>query len=277
MEFQDIIYTIEDGIATITLNRPEVRNSLRYQMYVDLQNAARNIGADGDVRVVIITGSGGKAFCSGADIKAFYELERSIVNVRELISNAGLGTRRLKEIEVPVIGAANGAALGGGLEILCTCDFRIASETAIFGLPEVNLGLIPGTGGVVELPNIVGIAKAKEAILLGKIYKADEALQMGLVDKVVPQAQVIDEARALAKELAAKPIAALKAAKMVLNSLMGMDWTNARRLENEVADWTMMSNDGQEGLLAHIEKRKPEFKGEEYVDAVKKGMAAKRL
>jgi len=245
-------------------------------MYVDLQNAARIIAADGEVRVVIITGSGEKAFCGGADIKAFYELKRSIVNVRELISNAGLGTKRIKELEVPVIGAANGSALGGGLEILLACDFRIASETAVFGLPEVNLGIIPGTGGVVELPHVVGMAKAKEAILLGKTYKAAEALQMGLVDKVVPQAQVMDEALALAKELAAKPIAAVKAAKMVLNSVMSMDWTNARRLESEVADWVMMSNDAQEALLAYIEKRKPVFKGEEYVDAVKKGMAAKK-
>ena len=276
MEFQDILFAKEDGIATITLNRPEVRNSLRYQMYVDLQNAARIIAADGEVRVVIITGSGEKAFCGGADIKAFYELKRSIVNVRELISNAGLGTKRIKELEVPVIGAANGTALGGGLEILLACDFRIASETAVFGLPEVNLGIIPGTGGVVELPHVVGMAKAKEAILLGKTYKAAEALQMGLVDKVVPQAQVMDEALALAKELAAKPIAAVKAAKMVLNSVMSMDWTNARRLESEVADWVMMSNDAQEALLAYIEKRKPVFKGEEYTDAVKKGMAAKK-
>lgn len=275
MEFQDILFSKEKGIATVTLNRPPV-NSLRYQTYVDLQNAARIIAADGEVRVVIITGSGEKAFCGGADIIAFYELKRSIVNVRELISNAGLGTRRIKELEVPVIGAANGMALGGGLEILCACDFRIASETAIFGLPEVNLGIIPGTGGVVELPRIVGMAKAKEAILLGKVYKAPEALQMGLVDKVVAPASVMDEARALAGELAARPTAAVKAAKMVLNSVMHMDWTSARKLESEVADWVMMSNDAQEGLLAFIEKRKPVFKGEDYVDAVKKGMESKR-
>ncbi len=276
MEFQDILFTKEGGIATITLNRPEAGNSLRYQTYVDLQNAARAVAADGEVRVVIITGSGEKAFCGGADIVAFHELKRSIVNVRELISNAGLGTRRIKELEVPVIGAANGAAMGGGLEILLACDFRIASETAVFGLPEINLGLIPGTGGIVELPHIVGMAKAREAILLGKTYKAAEALQMGLVDRVVPRAQVMEEAKALAKEVAAKPVAAIKAAKMVLNSVMGMDWTNARRLENEVADLVMMSNDAQEALLAYIEKRKPNFKGEEYVDAVKKGMESKR-
>ena len=275
MEFQDIIFSKEEGIATITLNRPPV-NSFRYQTYVELQKAAAIIAADEEVRVVIITGSGEKAFCGGADVRAFYELKGSVLNIREYIANAGATIKKIKELEVPVIGAVNGMALGGGLELLLACDFRIAAENATMGQPEINLGIIPGTGGTVELPYIVGVAKAKEIVLLGKIYNAREALEMGLVNKVVPLKSLMDETKALAKELASKPVGAMKAAKLMINTGINMDWASARRMETEVSSWVMMSKDAQEGLLAFIEKRKPVFKGEEYVDSVKKGMESRK-
>ena len=275
MEFQDITFAKAEGVATITLNRPPV-NAMRYQTYVELQKAATLIAADEEVRAVIITGSGERAFCGGADVRAFYELRDSVLNVREYTSNAGSALMKIKKLEVPVIGAANGMALGGGLEILCACDFRIASENATLGQPEVNLGIIPGTGGSVELPYIVGLAKAKEMIMLGKIYNAEEALEMGLVNKVVPLASLMEEAKALAKELASKPTGALKAAKLMLNTGIKMDWASARQLESEVSSWVLMTKDAQEGFLSFIEKRKPEFKGEEMLDNIKKGMAAKR-
>ena len=275
MEFQDITFTKEEGVATITLNRPPV-NAMRYQTYVELQKAATLIAADEEVKSVIITGSGERAFCGGADVRAFYELKDSVFNVREYINNAGAALIKIKKLEVPVIGAANGMALGGGLEVLCTCDFRIAAENATFGQPEVNLGIIPGTGGSVELPYIVGLAKAKEMIMLGKIYSAEEALQMGLVNKVVPPASLMNEAKALAKELASKPTGALKAIKLMLNTGINMDWASARKLEAEVSSWVLMTKDAQEGFLAFIEKRKPEFKGEKMLDSIKEGMAAKR-
>jgi len=274
MEFEDIIFSKEEGIAIITLNRPPV-NAMRYQTYAELQEAATFITANEEVRSVIITGGGERAFCGGADVRAFYELRGSVVNVREYNLNAGAALRKIKELEVPVIGAANGMALGGGLELLCTCDFRIASENATFGQPEVNLGIIPGTGGTVELPYIIGLAKAKEAIMLGKIYNAKEALEMRLVNKVVSSASLMEEAKALAKELMSKPVAALKAAKLMLNNGINMDWASARKLESEVSSWLMMTSDAQEGLLAFIEKRKPEFKGEEIIESIKKGMASK--
>ena len=275
MEFQDIVFSKEKEIAIITLNRPPV-NSFRYQTYVELQKVAALIAADEEARVVIITGSGEKAFCGGADVRAFYELKGSVLNIREYIANAGATIKKIKELEVPVIGAVNGMALGGGLELLCGCDFRIAAENATLGQPEVNLGIIPGTGGTVELPYIVGVAKAKEMVMLGKIYNAREALEMGLVNKVVPLKSLMDEAKALAKELASKPIGAMKAAKLMINTGINMDWASARRMETEVSSWVMMSKDAQEGLLAFIEKRKPEFKGEEYVDSVKKGMESRK-
>lgn len=274
MEFEDIIFSKEEGIAIITLNRPPV-NAMRYQTYAELQEAATFITANEEVRSVIITGGGERAFCGGADVRAFYELRESVVNVREYNLNAGAALRKIKELEVPVIGAANGMALGGGLELLCACDFRIASENVTFGQPEVNLGIIPGTGGTVELPYIIGLAKAKEAIMLGKIYNAKEALEMRLVNKVVSSASLMEEAKALAKELMSKPLAALKAAKLMLNNGMNMDWASARELESEVSNWLMMTRDAQEGLLAFIEKRKPEFKGEEIIESIKKGMVSK--
>jgi enoyl-CoA hydratase len=274
MEFEDMIFSKEEGIAIITLNRPPV-NAMRYQTYAELEKAAAFIAADGEFRAVIITGSG-RAFCSGADVRAFYELRGSVFNVREYNANAGSALRKTRELEMPVIGAANGMALGGGLELLCVCDFRIASENATFGQPEINLGIIPGTGGTVELPYIVGLAKAKEMIMLGRIYNAKEALEMGLVNKVVPLANLLQEAKALAKELVSKPIAALKAAKLMLNTGMNMDWASARKLESEVSNWIMMTKDAQEGFLSFLEKRKPEFKGEEMVESIKKGMTSKR-
>lgn len=276
MDFQDIIFSKEEGIAIITLNRPPV-NSMRYQTYVELQQAATLITADEEVGAVIITGNGERAFCGGADVRAFYELKGSVLNIREYNSNAGSALKKLKELEMPMVGAANGMALGGGLELLCVCDFRIASESAIFGQPEVNLGIIPGTGGTVELPYIVGLAKAKEIIMLGKIYNAKEALEMGLVTKVVSPSSLMEEAKALVKELMSKPKAALKAAKLMLNSGMNMDWVSARKLEMEVSNWLLMTKDAQEGLLAFIEKRKPEFKSEEMIESIKKGMAEKRV
>ena len=274
MEFEDIVFSEEEGIAVITLNRPPV-NALRYQNYVELQKAATLITASEKVRAVIITGGGERAFCSGADVRAFYELRGSMANIRESNLNSGATLRTLKELEVPEIGAANGMALGGGLEILCACDFRIAAENATFGLPEVTLGIIPGTGGTVELPYTIGLAKAKEAIMLGKIYSAQEALEMSLVNKVVSPASLMDEAKALARELMAKPVAALKAVKFMLNNGINMDVASARKLESEVSNWIMMTKDAQEGLQAFIEKRKPEFKGEETIDSIKKGMDSK--
>lgn len=271
MEFQDINYSKEGNVAIIALNRPPV-NSFRYQTYVEVQKAAALVAADDEVRALIITGTGEKAFCGGADVRAFYELKGSVCNIREYIANAGETLKMVKRLEVPVVGAVNGNAFGGGLELLLTCDLRIAAENALFGQSEINLGIIPGTGGTVELPFIVGLAKAKEMVMLGKAYNAQEALDMGLVTKVVPPGSLMDEARAIARELAAKPVAAMKAAKLMLNTGMNMDRTSARHLETEISSWVMMSQDAQEGLLAFIEKRKPGFTGEEYIENVKKGL-----
>ncbi len=274
-EFQDILFEKEDGIVTITLNRPPM-NPMRYRTYAELHKAADIISADPDVRVVIITGAGDRAFSAGGDIKAFYELGDSVENVREYVNNASLALRKIKDLEVPTIAAVNGIAMGGGIELMCVCDFRIASEKAIFSQAEINLGLIPGTGGSIELPYIVGWAKAKEMVMLGRQYSAKEALEMGLVMKVVPHDKVMEEAKALAKELMSKPRTALRLAKHMLNTGINLDLMSARRMEIELFNLAYMTKDAKEGLKAMIDKRKPEYKGEELIQAIKEGMEYKR-
>jgi enoyl-CoA hydratase len=273
--FEDIIFEKENGIATITINRPPM-NEMRYRTYAELGSACDLISADPDVRVVIITGSGDKSFSPGGDVKAFYELGDSVENVREYVSHCSTALRKIKDLEVPVIAAVNGLAMGGGIEVMCVCDFRIASEKAFFGQAEINIGLIPGTGGSIELPNIVGWAKAKEMVMLGRNYKASEALDMGLVMKLTAPESVMDEARALAGELMSKPRTALRVAKHMMNTGVNLDLASARRMEIELFNLVYMTKDAKEGLLSIIEKRKPQYKGEELVPAIKEGMAFKR-
>jgi len=274
-DFQDIIFQKEGGLVTITINRPPM-NPMRYRTYAEFHKAADLISADEEVRAVIITGAGDKAFSAGGDVKAFYELGDSVENVREYVNNASLALRKIKDLEVPVIAAVNGLAMGGGIELMCVCDFRIASEKAIFSQAEINIGLIPGTGGTIELPYIVGWAKAKEMVMLGRQYSAQEALDMGLVMKIVPPDKVMDEAKALAKELMSKPRTALRLAKHMLNTGINLDLMSARRMEIEFFNLTYMTKDAKEGLRSIIEKRKPEYKGEELIQAVKEGMEYKR-
>jgi len=274
-DFQDIIFQKEGGLVTITINRPPM-NPMRYRTYAEFHKAADLISADEEVRAVIITGAGDRAFSVGGDVKAFYELGDSVENVREYVNNASLALRKIKDLEVPVIAAVNGIAMGGGIELMCVCDFRIASEKAIFSQAEINIGLIPGTGGTIELPYIVGWAKAKEMVMLGRQYSAQEALDMGLVMKIVPPDKVMDEAKALAKELMSKPRTALRLAKHMLNTGINLDLMSARRMEIEFFNLTYMTKDAKEGLRSIIEKRKPEYKGEELIQAIKEGMEYKR-
>ena len=274
-DFQDIIFEKEDGIVTLTINRPPM-NAMSYRTYAEFHKAADLITADDEVKVVIITGGGERAFSAGGDVKAFYDLGNSVDNAREYVNNASSAIRKIKELETPVIAAINGLAMGGGIEVMCACDFRIASEKAIFGQAEINIGLIPGTGGTIELPYIVGWAKAKEMVMLGRNYKAQEALDMGLVMKLTAPESVMDEARSLAQELMTKPRTALRVAKHMMNTGINLDLSSARRMEIDFFNLLYMTKDAKEGLLSVIEKRKPQYKGEELVPAIKEGMAFKR-
>ena len=262
MEYKNIIYEKdkEKGIVKLTINRPEARNALNAATRQDIRNAIEGIEKDGDVRVVIITGAGEKAFISGADITAFKEA--TPITIEETAST--LGQQLLSDIEnlsVPVIAMINGFCLGGGQELAMCCDIRIASESAKFGQPEVNVGIFPGAGGTQRLPRLIGWGKAKELIYTGRIIDATEAERIGLVDKVVPLEKLDEEVNQLAATIASKSPLIIKLAKKAINK--GMYTDLAAGLAYEKANFALCfaTEDHTEGVTAFLEKRKPEFKG----------------
>lgn len=262
MEFENIIYDKdkEKGIVKLTINRPEVRNALNAATRQEIRNAIGEIEKDGDVRVVIITGAGEKAFVSGADITAFKDATPIIMEE----SASTLGQQLFNNIEnlnVPVIAMINGFCLGGGLELAMCCDIRIASDNAKFGQPEINIGLFPGAGGTQRLPRLIGWGKAKELIYTGKIIDAAEAERISLVDKVVPQEKLGEEVNQLAETIASKSPLIIKLVKKVINR--GMYTDLAAGLSYEKANFALCfaTEDRKEGVTAFLEKRKPQFKG----------------
>jgi enoyl-CoA hydratase len=262
MKFENIIYEKdkEKGIAKLTINRPEVRNALNAATRQEIRNAIGEIEKDGDVRVVIITGAGEKAFISGADITAFKDATPIIMEE----SASTLGQQLFSNIEnlnVPVIAMINGFCLGGGLELAMCCDIRIASDNAKFGQPEINIGLFPGAGGTQRLPRLIGWGKAKELIYTGKIIDAAEAERINLVDRVVPPEKLGEEVNQLAETIASKSPLIIKLAKKAINR--GMYTDLAAGLAYEKANFALCfaTEDRTEGVTAFLEKRKPQFKG----------------
>ncbi|HOG45239.1 MAG TPA: enoyl-CoA hydratase-related protein [Anaerolineae bacterium] len=260
MDYRYILYEKSEGLATITINRPEVRNALTQALMEELGQAIDQAEADEEVRVLILTGAGERAFVAGADIGE--------VGARDTLTELGANSRvrrgvfsRLEHLSRPSIAAVNGYALGGGCELALACTLRIAADTARFGQPEINLGIIPGLGGTQRLTRLVGKGRAMELILTGDLIDAQEAFRIGLVNKVVPAAQLMEEARALAKKLAAKPPLALRAAKDAVD--YGADMSLAAALEFENRLFAILSGtaDKAEGVAAFLEKRKPEWQG----------------
>ncbi len=259
MSYQHIIYRIDEGIATITLNRPEALNAWSPELAQEFLSAIEDASKDVEVRVVVITGAGEKAFSAGADIKTMKGM--TALKAREL-SNMGYKICKvLENIEKPVIAAINGYALGGGLEVAMACDFRIASEKARMGQTEINIGLIPGWGGTQRLTRLVGIGRAKELVYTGKIIDANIALQWGLISKVVPAEQLMTTVREFAQELAGKAPVALKVAKTLISKGADVDLDSALTLEREGFGVVASSEDLQEGVSAFTEKRKPKWEG----------------
>ncbi len=259
MSYQHIIYRIDEGIATITLNRPEALNAWSPELAQEFLSAIEDASKDVEVRVVVITGAGEKAFSAGADIKTMKGM--TALKAREL-SNMGYKICKvLENIEKPVIAAINGYALGGGLEVAMACDFRIASEKARMGQTEINIGLIPGWGGTQRLTRLVGIGRAKELVYTGKIIDANIALQWGLISKVVPAEQMMTTVREFAQELAGKAPVALKVAKTLISKGADVDLDSALTLEREGFGVVASSEDLQEGVSAFTEKRKPKWEG----------------
>ncbi|MCI0706536.1 MAG: enoyl-CoA hydratase-related protein [Ignavibacteriae bacterium] len=256
MAYQHIIVTKEQGYAIAQLNRPDVLNALNMKLMAELVEALEALDKDEDVRCVIITGNE-KAFAAGADIKEMADASAMDMLVRDMFARWD----RIRKIKKPIIAAVSGFALGGGCELSMTCDIIIASETAKFGQPEINIGVMPGAGGTQRLTRAVGKAKAMEIVLTGKMISAQEALQWGLINKIVPVEYYLQEAKDLAKEIASKPPMAVRLAKEAV--LKAFDTTIEAGLEYERKNFYLLfaSDDQKEGMKAFVDKRKPEWKG----------------
>ncbi len=259
MAYKNIIFKEEKGIATITFNRPEVLNALNEASLQEFSNALDAVASDEDIRVLVLTGAGEKSFVAGADITEFLRFN---VLKAKLFAETGHGVvNRLQELPIPVIAAVNGYALGGGCEIVIGCDFIYAAENAMFGLPEINLGIIPGFGGTQRLPRLIGKNMAKEMIFTGKMISAAEAHAVGWVNTVCPQDELMAEVMKTATIIASKGKASLRAAKQAINSGMDVDLKTGCRIEIDAFAICLSSPDAKEGTLAFLEKRKANFKG----------------
>ena len=259
MELDNVKIEVKDGIGTITVDREKALNALNPKTLAALKTAATAVGQDDSVKVVVVTGAGDKAFVAGADIKEM--VTQTPLEARKFMQSGHDAFNALERLEKPVIAAVNGFALGGGCELAMACDIIIASEKAKFGLPEVGLGLHPGFGGTQRLPRLVGTAKAKELIFTGDMIGAEEALRIGLVNKVVPHDKLYEEVEGLAKKLMSKGLLAIKLAKGAIDRGSEVDLDMGLAYEIESVSLTFSTEDIREGMNAFMEKRKPEFKG----------------
>lgn len=259
MAYETITYAVEDGIGTITLNRPKVLNALNIQLVKELIEAVAEAREDTNVQVVVLTGAGDKAFAAGADIAELAKLDPL-----EAVTFARRGqrlTRDLERLGKPVIAAVNGFALGGGCELAMACTLRVAAETAKLGQPEVNLGIIPGYGGTQRLTRLVGKGRALDLVLTGRMVSAQEALEMGLVNRVVPGDRLLEETRKLAHTLMEKGPLALRLAMEAVHDGQTLNLDDALNLEALLFAVSAATEDMREGLTAFLEKRKASFQG----------------
>lgn len=259
MSEQPILLSKEGGVATLTLNRPESMNSVSRGMLSALYDAVTELRFDEELRAVIFTGAGEKAFCSGADLKeratmTMPEVRRYIHTIRSVFA-------MVEDLPIPTIAAVNGVALGGGTELALSCDIRIVADTAKMGLTETSLAIIPGAGGTQRLPRIIGMAKAKEMIFTAERIDAARALEIGLANKVAPLAGLLDSAREMAAKIAANGPVAVRMAKRAIEKGMQMDLASAMAFETTCYDVLIPTEDRLEGLAAFKEKRKPAYKG----------------
>ena len=259
MAYENIIFEIKNNIAVITINRPKSLNALNANVLNEMFLAFEEVAANPDIRVLILTGSGEKAFVAGADIAELAEL--NTLQAKHFVLNGHKTMAALGDLSIPVIAAVNGFALGGGLELALSCDFIYASDNAKFGLPEITLGLIPGFGGTQRLSRIIGKNLAKELIFTGKMISAQKALQMGFLNKVVSPDQLMDETFKTAEVIATKGRVSLNAAKQTINQGLDVDLATGCKIEVDSFALCMASEDAKEGTLAFLEKRKPGFKG----------------
>ncbi|WP_449622341.1 enoyl-CoA hydratase [Robertmurraya sp. Marseille-Q9965] len=254
------LLNIEKNIATITLNRPEAANAFSRQMLAEINEIVGELKFNASIRTVIITGSGEKVFCAGADLKERagmtpIEVKQTVALIRQVITAVEL-------LPMPVIAAINGAAFGGGLELALACDIRIAAETAKVGLTETSLAIIPGAGGTQRLPRLIGLGKAKELIFTAQRVDAFEANEIGLVEYVVPKEKLLQKALELANRISSNGPIAVAQAKIAINKGIEVDLLTGLEIEQMAYAMTIPTKDRIEGLTAFKEKRKPQYKGE---------------
>jgi enoyl-CoA hydratase len=257
--YKTIIYEKKDNIGVLIVNRPDKLNALSNELIKELGMFLDDVEADNELRVLIITGAGEKAFVAGADIQELVTrdalLGRRVSRIRQAIFS------RIENLAIPVIAAVNGYALGGGLELALACSIRVSSERAQFGAPEVKLGIIPGDGGTQRLPRLVGLGRAMEMILTGDFIDAAEAYRIGLVNRVAPHEELMENAMELAKKIAARPPLAVQYAKEAVNRSQEGDTVSGYALESYLHALTCTTEDKKEGVQAFLEKRKGKFTG----------------
>lgn len=257
MNFENIIYKKEGNIGIISINRPKALNALNSMVLTELNQALDIIEEDQETYLLLITGEG-KAFVAGADIA---EMRNKTAEEAKKFAKQGMDLfRRIEQLAIPTIALVNGFALGGGCELAMACDIRIASEKAKFGQPEVGLGITPGFGGTQRLPRLVGLAKAKELIFTGDMIDAQQAVNIGLVNKVTTVEKLFDEGMAMAEKIVSKGQVAVRYSKEAINSGMQVDIDTAMNIEANLFGLCFANSDQKEGMDAFIEKRKPQFK-----------------
>ncbi|MGZ0050831.1 enoyl-CoA hydratase-related protein [Brevibacillus gelatini] len=256
MAYEYILTASEDGIGIITLNRPKILNALNLQLVDELVAELERMDRDPDIRVIILTGND-KAFAAGADINEMAEASAIEIMKRDQFAVWD----RMSLISKPIIGAVSGFVLGGGCELMMNCDIVIASETAVIGQPEIKLGVMPGAGGTQRLTRAVGLRKAMEMLLTGEPISAKEALRYGLVNRVVPVEAYFQEARKLAKQIAAQPPLAVQVIKKAVHKADDLPLGEGMDYERNGFYLLLASEDRKEGMQAFLEKRKPRFTG----------------
>jgi len=259
MEYENLVVERKLPVAVVTLNRPKVLNALNRKTLEELSGALEEIRDDDSVRAVILTGAGEKAFVAGADISELEQLES--LSAQATARFGQRVTRLIESLGKPVIAAVNGFALGGGCELALACTLRIASDKARFGQPEVKLGLIPGYGGTQRLARLVGCGRALELILTGDPISAEEALRIGLVNRVVPADALMEEAHKIATSIAAAGPVAVQLAMEAVYDGYGLTLDDGLVREANLFGLVFGTEDAKEGLRAFLEKRKAEFKG----------------
>ncbi len=257
MAYENILFEVTDGVGILTFNRPKALNALNPKTLEEVNDVVERVRFDPAVRVLVLTGAGEKAFVAGADISEFPKMNS--LQARAFAEKGQEVFFKLESLPKPVIACVNGFALGGGCEIAMSCDFIYAGDKARFGQPEVNLGLIPGFGGTQRLARLIGRARAKELCMTGEMLDAEQARAVGLVAKVFPADQLMEETLKVARLLASKAPNVLRSVKQVVDRGMDVDLKTGCALESESFAVCFASRDAREGVSAFLEKRKPEF------------------